>query len=154
MSELAIRDEYRAKVLRLESEMSSSGLPIVPEAFQPKHYFAHGVYVRELYRPAGTLIVGKIHKYSLITIILYGTIDILTENGPKRFVGPCIFETPAGIKRATYAHTNALLCTVHGTNETDLDLVEEDLIAKTFEEFDSLPPEAINPLKLLMGSTS
>ena len=46
------------EIERLQREMSK-----MPQAeLETEHYFSGGMYCRKLIRPAGTLIVGKVHK--------------------------------------------------------------------------------------------
>lgn len=48
----------REQVERLQSEMLS-----MPQAeLTTEHCFSQGMYMRKVSRPAGTLIVGKVHK--------------------------------------------------------------------------------------------
>lgn len=125
----------REKVQRLEELCKESGheidLPV-------QHHFARGVYARELFIPKGTVLVGKIHKYSQINVVAKGDISVLTEEGIKRVRAGTTIVSGPGIKRAGYAHEDTIWLTIHGTNETDLDRLEDELIAGSFEEFDAL----------------
>lgn len=124
----------RDKILRLEDEVGALQQVDLPL----RHYFSRGVYARELTIPAGVVLVGKIHKFSQINILLKGEMSVLTDDGVKRVRAPFVFESPPGVKRAGFAHEDSVWMTVHGTNETDLDRLEDELIAKSFEEFDRL----------------
>ena len=44
-----------------------------------KHSFAPGVYAREMEIPAGTLLIGKIHKHRHHNFLMKGSIIVLTE---------------------------------------------------------------------------
>ena len=50
----------REQINILQSIMAS--MPQVDLSDHTKHHFADGMYIRELFRPAGTTIVGKVHK--------------------------------------------------------------------------------------------
>lgn len=127
--------DIREKVLRLEAALVAQGdgqeLPV-------QHHFSRGVYARELFIPQGVVLVGKIHRFSQINIVLKGDISVLTEHGVRRLKGGDMFVSPAGIKRAGFAHEDTTWLTIHGTNETDPDKLEAELIAGSFEEFDAL----------------
>jgi hypothetical protein len=43
-----------------------------------KHSFAPGVYAREMEIPAGTLLIGKIHKHRHHNFLMKGSIIVLT----------------------------------------------------------------------------
>jgi hypothetical protein len=58
---------------------------------------------------------------------------ILGEDGEKRIKAPHYGITKAGTKRIIYAHTDCIFVTVHATNETDVDKIEEEIISKDFK---------------------
>jgi len=123
----------REKLDRLEAALFSGQTVDLPV----KHHFSRGVYARELFIPKGTVLVGKIHKYSQINIVSRGDISVLTEDGIKRVkAGDTIVSGP-GIKRAGFAHEDTVWTTIHGTHETDLEKLEDELIASSFEDYDT-----------------
>lgn len=129
--------ESRARICDLEDLLRQ--MTEVQVECPTRHYFAEGVYVREYIMPKDILVVGKIHKKSQVFIVLKGEVSIATESGEvKRLKAPCIFESPAGVKRAVYSHEDSLLLTAHPAHTTDLAELEEELISKSFEEFDQL----------------
>ena len=49
------------------------GMGHMPQVECPlKHYFAPGVYLREIFMPAGSVVIGKIHKTEHFNIIQKG----------------------------------------------------------------------------------
>lgn len=93
------------------------------------HHFVDQMYCRVLFRPAGTLIVGKTHKKSHFYIICTGTVLVTDGEGrAQEFVGPCVVPSKPGAKRAVLALTDATCLTVHHTNHTDLEEIERELI--------------------------
>lgn len=100
-----------------------------------KHYFASGVYVREMHAPAGTLIVGKIHKAPHITVLVKGKITITTEEGSQTIEAPLTLVAAPGMKRVGYCHTDVIWQSIHNVGEErDLERIEEALIAKDFDD--------------------
>lgn len=100
-----------------------------------RHWFAPGMYCRELKIPAGACLTGKIHREAHINIISQGDISVLTEHGIKRFVAPCVLISSVGIKRVGFAHTDTTWITVHAnpTDETDMEKLEALFIAPDFD---------------------
>ena len=98
-----------------------------------RHHFAPGIYLRELFIPAGTVLTGKIHRYEIMNILVSGTIVIATDEGPKHLRGPLVFNSPPGTKKAGYALTDVVFMNVHPTDSTDLEEIEEIFIAPSFE---------------------
>lgn len=99
------------------------------------NYFSHGVYARELHIPAGTMLTGEIHKYENLNILSEGEISVLVNDEIKRIKAPFTVVSPAGTKRIAYAHTNCIWTTIHGTFETDLNLIENHFIAHNEQEW-------------------
>jgi len=99
------------------------------------HSFAEGVYVREIFIPKGMLIVGKIHKHSHPNFLLSGEVIVATEDGGLQHLkAPMNIISKAGTKRVVYAKEDTRWVTVHVTKETDLDKIEEYVIAETYED--------------------
>lgn len=100
-----------------------------------KHHYSHGVYGRELHIPAGSVIVGHIHKYENMNVLLEGEMTVMTEDGPK-LVGPgFLIVSPPGTKRAAFAHTDCRWLTIHGTHETEVEKIEQQFIVHTEQEY-------------------
>jgi quercetin dioxygenase-like cupin family protein len=133
----------REQVERLQAQMA-----VMPQAeLVTEHQFSVGMYMRKLYRPAGTLIVGKVHKEPHFFLCAKGEIIAWTENGMKRLQAGDVVESKAGTKRVTLAVTDAIGITIHRTDKTDLDEIEAELIEPdTTALFD-----ANNDIKKLTG---
>ena len=133
----------REQVERLQEQMA-----VMPQAeLVTEHQFSPGMYMRKLYRPAGTLIVGKVHKEPHFFLCAKGEIIAWTENGMKRLQAGDVVESKPGTKRVTLAVTDAIGITIHRTDKTDLDEIEAELIEPdTTALFD-----AKNDIKKLTG---
>ena len=133
----------REQVERLQEQMA-----VMPQAeLVTEHQFSPGMYMRKLYRPAGTLIVGKVHKEPHFFLCAKGEIIAWTENGMKRLQSGDVVESKPGTKRVTLAVTDAIGITIHRTDKTDLDEIEAELIEPdTTALFD-----ANNDIKKLTG---
>lgn len=129
----------REKIIALEHEVAK--LP--PVDMPLRHFFANGIYARELTIPKGTVLVGKIHKYAQINILSKGDISIATEQGIMRVQAPYTVVSPPGTKRVGYAHEETVWTTISRTDETDLELIEKDLIADSFENYELFQREAL-----------
>jgi hypothetical protein len=98
------------------------------------HHFSSKVYAREMQMPKGALIVGKIHKKENMNILSKGEVSVLSIDGVKRVSAPHTFVASPGAKRVIFAHEDVVWTTIHGTEETDIDKIENEFIAKTYEE--------------------
>lgn len=114
----------RADVERLQAAMLA-----MPQIELPtKHWFADGMYCRELFRPAGTTIVGKVHKKEHFYIVASGIVTVVGDGTRETIEGPKVIVSTPGTKRAVFAHTDATCITVHRTFETDLEAIERELV--------------------------
>ncbi len=96
----------------------------LPQVDMPvEHVFLPGQYLRKMTMPAGSLVVGKRHRYRH-ALIVTGHVTVRTADGMRELQGTHIIDSPAGMKRAIYAHAPSELVTVHLTDETDLDRIE------------------------------
>ena len=102
---------------------------------EPVHYFAPGLYAREITIPKGCLLTGKIHLFGHINIISKGDISVLTEDGPKRIVAPATLISAPGIKRVGYAHEETVWTTIHACSELTPEEAEKALVVDSFEEY-------------------
>jgi quercetin dioxygenase-like cupin family protein len=121
----------REQIERLQMEMSAmpqAELQLAADAMQTEHYFHGGMYARKLTRPAGTLIVGKVHKQDHYFLCAKGEIIAWTEGGMKHLYAGDIVQSKPGTKRVTLSVTDAIGITLHKTDKTDLDEIEKDLI--------------------------
>jgi hypothetical protein len=92
------------------------------------HYFADGLYARELVIPKDVMVVGKIHRTGHINILLQGVVDIMTSVGVERYVAPAVIVSKAGEQKIAHAIEEATWVTIHATTETDIDKIEQQLV--------------------------
>jgi hypothetical protein len=123
----------REKVQAMEHEICKS-----PEAIYELpvfHHFSFGLYARELHIKKGMITVGKIHKYPCLNILAKGDRSTLIDGQLVRIKAPHVHVAPAGMKRISYSHEDSVWITVHATQETELDKLEEELVANTEQEY-------------------
>lgn len=126
----------RAGIMALESAMLD--MPDEQVEIETTHHFAPGLYAREIFIPAGTALVGKIHKTHHINVVARGHITVVTEEGTRELFAPSVFVAAPGTKRAGFAHEDTVWITFHPSTETDLLKLEDQLISPSFEEFEAL----------------
>ena len=119
--------EPRDRVARLQAEVSK--LPQYEPA--TKHYFHGGMYCREVYRDAGVVVVGKVHRKEHFYLIVSGTVLITGDVEAREVSGPTLMLSQPGTKRAVLSLTPAVCMTFHKTDattpeEAEAELVEDD----------------------------
>tara|TARA_R110002074_G_scaffold188224_3_gene353930 strand:+ start:373 stop:969 length:597 start_codon:yes stop_codon:yes gene_type:complete len=147
--QLRKRKDFRERITDLEKQVTNFEGVIVGEEMEKtnpvKHSFADGCYIREIFNPANELIITKIHKKEHPFFLMEGKMSILTENGIKHIEAPYHGITKPGTKRAIYTHTDCVFVTVHATENTDIQKIEEEVIAKDFND----PEITLEDIKLL-----
>ncbi len=136
-SAIESRDAFRKQIFELESVMSKiPGATFGDSPEMPlKHSFAEGVYVREIFIPKGHILTGKIHKHSHPNFLMKGEVVVVTEErGREHLKAPLSMISKPGTKRAIIALEDTVWITVHVTNETDLEKIEDYVIAKTYDD--------------------
>ena len=115
----------KEQIDRLQRAMSA-----MPQAvgLVTDHFFAGGMYCRRLWRPANTVIVGKVHKAPHFFLCAEGEIVAWSEKGMRTLKAGDVIESQPGTKRVTLAMTDAIGITIHKTDLTDLDAIEAELI--------------------------
>ena len=134
------KEQFRTGIMKVQENLENHPNGLTGEALEKlnplKHSFADGCYIREIFNPKGQLLVTKIHKVTHPFFLMKGDMTILMEDGIKRIKAPHYGITPAGTKRIIYCHEDCVFITVHATKLTDIKAIEEEVIAKDFDEFD------------------
>lgn len=103
---------------------------------ETKHCFTKdGIYVREIFIPKGVILTSHIHKYDCISIMSSGELDILIDGNIKNIKAPCTFVAPAGVKRIARSIQDTVFITVHRTDETNIERIEDLFVAKSEEDY-------------------
>ena len=92
-----------------------------------RHFFAPGLYAREMSIPAGTVVTGAVHKTENLIVVSKGRLRIVTEDGTKEVTAGDTLTCKVGMKNAVVAledsrWTNFM---VNPSNETDPDKLVE-----------------------------
>ena len=146
--EIRKRKDFREKISELEDAVISMGNTtgeVMHSANPVKHTFAGGCYIREIYNPAHELIITKIHKKEHPFFLMEGDMSILTEEGIQRIKAPYQGVTKPGTKRAIYTHEECVFITVHATNSTSIEDIEEEVVCTKYEDL----PHGCDALKIL-----
>jgi hypothetical protein len=131
--------ERRQKIIRLHAALEADPEHLTADDFVTRHHFAPGQYAREIELPKGRVVVGKIHRHAHVNVVSKGRVLVFTEGeGVIKIEAPATFVSTPGTKRVVYVLSDAVWTTVHVTNETDLDKIEAEIIAPTYEALTAL----------------
>lgn len=99
-----------------------------------EHFFANGVYARQMYLPKDVLAVGKIHKFENICVVSQGKVRVTTDEGFDVITAPATFVGKAGVKRVLLALEDTIWTTFHTSIDDDLEKIEQHHIAPSYED--------------------
>lgn len=93
------------------------------------HRFTPGLYIREIFMPAGSVLTSKIHKTEHPFVISQGRVSVYIDGqGVEELVAPHTGVTKPGTRRVLCVHEDTIWITFHPTQETDLEVIEQLLI--------------------------
>lgn len=141
----------RQTIVRLEEHLEARPDALTAADFVTRHHFADGSYGREIELPEGSVVVGKIHRHSHVNVVSRGRALCATEDGVVEISAPATFVSKPGTKRVVLALEATTWTTVHVTAETDLEAIERDVIAPTFEDLRQIK-SAIGELKAIAAA--
>lgn len=140
--------DFKSAILAAEDIIKA--LPQVK--LEVHHHFAPGVYAREMFIPAETVLTGKIHLTEHLCILSAGEMEIADENGVQHVRAPATFVSKPGAKRLGVVLADSVFITVHGTYETDVQTLENTLVATSYEEYEQHLLTATQALELGDGA--
>lgn len=125
--------EMRDSIVALEGvmrEMPQIEIPI-------EHFFAPGLYLRQMTMPKDSVITGKIHKTEHYCILAQGEVTLVTERGRERIRAPKVIHSMPGAKRAIHAHEETVWVNCHHnpTHERDPEKVEALFVTESFHDY-------------------
>jgi len=124
MNEVINNIPTREQIERLQAEM----VKLPQDEVITEHYFSEGMYCRKVFRKAGTLIVGKVHKKPHFFLCAKGEIIAWSEKGMRNLKAGDVIESLPGTKRVTLAVEDSIGITFHKTDKTDLNEIEQELV--------------------------
>jgi hypothetical protein len=113
-------------------EEIESRMLTLPQANCPVfHYFAPGLYVRELHMQAGTLAIGHKQKFPHLNILIKGKILMLESGGvQKEYAAPMTFMGMPG-RKVGYVLEDIIWQNIYPTDETDIEKLEDFYVEKS-----------------------
>jgi hypothetical protein len=105
-----------------------------------KHIFTNGMYIREIFMPAGSLITSKIHKTEHPYTVSYGVVAVSIDGGDwDQITAPYTGITKPGTRRVLYVIEDCIWTTYHPLEDmksefNDLNVEEQEKIVNKIEE--------------------
>ncbi|MCP4090278.1 MAG: hypothetical protein GY746_10850 [Gammaproteobacteria bacterium] len=99
------------------------------------HYVNGGIYAREMFIPAGLVIIGKIYKQDHICIISKGLVDVIDRNGRRRIKAPYTFTENGGTQRVVLTLEDTLWTTINTTDLQDPNEIMDNITSTDYNYF-------------------
>lgn len=101
------------------------------------HRFANGLYLREIFMPAGSLVIGHIHTTQHFNVILTGAVSLVTaDTDPEFLEAPHTFVSEAGTQKVLYIHEDCQWQTHHVTDDRDVERLEQTLKVDSHDQLE------------------
>ena len=145
MNKLQEKQNARAKIMEFEEAFAKSpnSTSDIDKICPVTHTFTDGMYIREIFMPKGTLLTSKIHKTKHPYFVMTGKAEVVTDEGVVVIEAPYHGITQPNTKRVLKIIEDMVWITCHATEETDLKKIEEQVIAKSFNEIENNSSEQI-----------
>jgi hypothetical protein len=106
-----------------------------------KHTLCNGMYMRELFIPAGTVLAGKVHRVACLNVCSAGDIEIATEHGLMRVAAGFTAVSEPFTQKLGYAYADTVWINVFRTDLTDIAAIEREVFMSDDEMIAYLDPE-------------
>lgn len=127
----AFRTPTKENIDALEARLLASGFDSMD--LPVEHRFAPDIYIRELFMPAGLIVIGHAHLTSHFNIVLSGEAAVIM-NGELRVIrGPSTIVSDAGIRKVLHIREDMIWQTVHSNPEniTNVPTLEDMFVTKS-----------------------
>lgn len=96
------------------------------------HRFTPGLYIREIFMPAGVLITSAKHMTRHPFVISKGDVSVYVEGREvARYQAPFTGITEPGTRRLLYIHEDTIWTTFHVTDKTDPIQIGQEILDET-----------------------
>ena len=101
----------------------------MPQGYAPLvHRFTPGLYIREIFMPAGAIVTSRRHLTTHPFVISQGSVEVICENGDRHVLdAPYSGITQAGTRRALNVLEDTIWITFHVTDKTDPVEIENEI---------------------------
>lgn len=86
------------------------------------HNFAPDIYIREIFMPADTVVIGHKHLTEHFNVILKGKCRVMIGDVVEELTAPCTFVSGAGAQKIVNVLEDCIWQTVHSNPENEKDV--------------------------------
>lgn len=130
ITRIAIRQRINEFQDAYEKQLIAGNL--IPVSYKYTHHFSENhekfncaMYGRELSLPAGAIIVGKVHKYPVMNVLLKGKLVVVSDTGRKILEAPSTYMSESGSRRVGYVLQDCIWLNIVLTDKVGEEYVDE-----------------------------
>lgn len=143
MSDLTMPSQTSLNSIQKKLQDVEDALLQLPQTHcKTDHYFADGLYLRQIIIPEGATLTGAVHLTETLDVMVYGDLIVTTEDGRRHITKPgSIFVSKIGRKKVAYALKETMWLTVHAVEDVKtktMDEIENELCVDSYTEYHKL----------------
>ena len=120
-------DEIEAWIISHGGQSQATGE--ILKDFPVTHHFTPGLYIREIFMPAGSILTSRIHKTEHPYIITKGKVIVRIDGqSSMELAAPHFGITKPGTRRLLFILEDTTWLTFHATQLTDVVEIENEII--------------------------
>lgn len=142
---------YTAMVAALIDELKDK-----PQCEMPvTHRFSPGIYLREIFMPAQTFVIGHIHRTRHQNIVLTGRAQVMMDGKVVEVNAGDVFESGPGVQKILLIEQDCRWITVHANPSDNQDIVslEAGLVALPDEYAESKGSLTLDEFRMKLGTS-
>lgn len=115
---------------RLRERLDANDPAFVEIECPVTHRFTPGIYIRTITMPAGSFIMGAVHRTEHENVLMCGKAQVMIDGIIETLEGPKMFVSKAGIRKVLFIHRDCVWFTVHPNPDDcrDVDELERRFI--------------------------
>jgi len=122
-------NDLETRMARLDNAEALMLANFEPREFLVVHRFTPGLYAREIFMPAGSIITSKIHRTEHPYVISQGRVSVFIEGkGWEQLSAPHTGITKPGTRRLLLIHEDTVWITFHPTELETVEEIEAEII--------------------------
>ena len=122
-----VKEERDKLIDQAENLILEKGEPVT---LPLKHRFTDGMYIREIFMPAGTVLTSRIHKTNHPFSIQKGKCNVYDGDDLQVLEAPHLGITEKNTRRLIHVMEDTIWITFHVTDKTDLAEIEKELLVE------------------------
>ena len=93
-----------------------------------ENHFCGNIYARQITMPRGAFVFGKKHKTTHFNFVMQGSALVYMDGIVTKVTAPAVISSNAETQKIVYILEDMAWITTHATEETDVQILEQELV--------------------------